>query len=153
MPPWKPREPISPEFDAARLPADARSLSTGEQWAKYNEFTDRARKAKAKAEKLFKQRYAVRVQRELTALINTAGSKRPELRPSGARSGKFDLDRMQKDAERVVQTKHERRLLRIEIAEEKVKLDLSRSAEKDGLREAQQKFRQQWKKATRNRSR
>lgn len=139
-------------FDRSHRPEDAYGLETKEQWERYNEITERSRKAKAEATRQLTERFASRVAREMKKLMVMPRNTPYEPKPVSG-SGGFNPTRLRADAERIVHLRHAQRLIRVDIAEATMKLKLSKAAIDQTLERAREQFRGQWLKTSRGRSR
>lgn len=113
-------------FDQARRKAEARDLTSGDDWKRIREIEDQAARARKTAEKQHRKSYSDRVRDEVKKLIDERYSKKLDFKPRDIPSNS-DIMRV---AEMNVRGRHEQRLQRIDLAEE---------AEKDRYREEQRR--------------
>lgn len=107
-------EELRRHFDLASLRREANALRTSRHWGTCNEIGRRADRARLKEERLYKSRYDTRVEQARLRLIDEAGRKSYDLKPSWANDDRFSPQATLRQAQRDVRAAHERRIGRID---------------------------------------
>lgn len=123
-------EELKATFHLVALRSEANTRLTGRQWQQRKALVDRCHKARQKAEELNFKRYPERVVAAQKKLIDKAGAKTLEHRPSFAQEDRFDKAETLDQAQSQVKAAHERRIGRINQYEERGLSILLSSAER-----------------------
>lgn len=97
-------------FQLAALRKEARSLRTASDWEKANEITSRYQKEQEKLTKQYFSEYDTRVEKVIQGLIDKAGSKEKNFVHRIFGTDHFDKSATIRQAHRIVQDDHQRRL-------------------------------------------
>lgn len=110
-------EEIRRAFALASMRRVARDIATPTQWSRAGDIQSKARKLRYDEERLFHLRYDTRVETAMKRLIADGGTRRRDLKPSGAASDRFDKASLLLQAQREVRAAHDRRLMTIDRGE------------------------------------
>jgi hypothetical protein len=147
MPPWRTEPDLHKAFDRTKLPDDTRYLKGEAEWRSYNEITERAARVRSKATSRFEKTFDVRVMQETKRLINKAGSKERHFRFGQSAADNFDPDQLRIRAQEIVRLRHDKRLIRIELAQLRLQESVTARAKLEHERAASKTLRKDWRLA------
>ena len=123
-------------FQLAALRKEARSLRTASDWEKGNEIITRYDRGRKKLNRQYYSEYDSHVEKVTQKLIDKGGAKEKNFVHRFLRSDNFDKSAIARQAHRIVQHDHQRRLSALDTRETSELEGLTRSAvERDQTRE------------------
>lgn len=111
------KEELRRTFELATLRREAKDIRTPRQWAQADAVITKSRTLRDREERLFTQRYALRVEATRRRLIDAAGTPARVLRPWWFGVDRFNAADLLRQAQREVHAHHDRRIGRIKEAE------------------------------------
>lgn len=106
-------------FDLASLRIEAKSLRTPIDWEKGREIHERYQGLRENQEKKYYDQYEARVERVMKNLIDRAGAVAKDFKHRLFSQDPFNRKMLTKQAHRLVQQDHQRRILQIDSSETK----------------------------------
>ncbi|MFD1301744.1 hypothetical protein [Methylobacterium marchantiae] len=111
------KEELRRAFELATLRREAKDIRTPRQWAQADALMTRSRVLRDREERLFAERYDMRVEATQRRLIDAAGTPPRILQPRWIGLDRFDASALLRQAQRDVHAHHDRRISRIKEAE------------------------------------
>jgi hypothetical protein len=107
------------------------TLKKPEHWREHGNIETRSALARDKAQRLYEEQFIDRVNKNVEDLARRNSRQRQELKPPGMSNDLPTLKALRAQAVRIVNDRHEQRLIRIKLAEDKLKQQHQRRVKRE----------------------